>query len=415
MKHLITGKLPALATASALACMAGLTAGFLPIAAQAQNFPVTPTQRETAQQVAQTGVPLGELAAGAPDQYTVKSGDTLWAIAGLYLKKPWRWPELWGMNLEDIRNPHLIFPGQVLYLEKKDGRARLTTIDPLAPSGREGAGNVTTVRISPSVRVESAGRTALPTLKNSEIEALLVEPMLMDAMTLALAPRIVATQEGRVLLSRGDRAYALGDASQPLLEGPGLPQRFSVFRNPRELKDPLTGEILGYEAEFVGKALLENGQTVDMTPGPDGKPRIMVVPATISILRARDEIAIGDRLLPEPPRPFVNYMPHAPAQPVDARVIGFYGSTSVRYASQSQVVVINRGTRDGMESGQILSVVRPGRQVVDNAGGARTVLQLPDWQLGMLMVFSPFEKVSYGLLLQVADGVQVGDKLVNPR
>ncbi len=409
MKHLNTGTLPALATATALAWLAGMAAGIAPTVAHAQNFPITPAQRETAQQVAQTGVPLSELADGAPDQYAVKSGDTLWAIAGIYLKRPWRWPELWGMNLDEIRNPHLIYPGQMLYLEKKDGRARLTT-----RAGNDGAG-IDTVRISPRVRVESMGKTALPTLKNSEIEALLVEPMLMDAMTLALAPRIVATQEGRVLLSRGDRAYALGNEGQPLLEGPGLPQDFRVFRNPRELKDPLTGEILGYEAEFVGRARLELGQTVDTTPTADGKPQVTVVPATISILSARDEIAIGDRLVPAQPRPFISYTPHEPSQPVDARVIAIYGSNAVRFAAQSQVVVINRGKRDGMESGQVLSVVRPGRQVVDTTGGPRTVLQLPDWQVGMLMVFSPFEKASYGLLLQVGDGVQIGDRLVNPR
>lgn len=409
MKHLNTGNLPALATASALALLAGLMAGVSPTVAHAQKYPVTPAQRDTAQQVAQTGVPLDELADGAPDQYTVKSGDTLWAISGLYLKRPWRWPELWGMNLQEIRNPHLIYPGQVLYLEKKDGRARLT----LRP-GADG-GDLETVRISPRVRVESTGKTALPTLKNSEIEALLVEPMIMDAMTLALAPRIVAAQEGRVLLSRGDRAYALGNDGQPLLEGPGLPENFRVFRNPRELKDPQTGEILGYEAEFVGRARLEHGQTVDTTPTADGKPQVIVVPATISIQTARDEIAIGDRLVPVQPRPFISYTPHAPSIPVDARVIAFYGSSLVRFAAQSQVVIINRGTRDGMESGQVLSVVRPGRQVVDTTGGPRTVLQLPDWQIGMLMVFSPFEKASYGLLLQVGDGVQVGDKLINPR
>lgn len=409
MKHLNTGNLPALASASALALLAALAAVVSPTVAHAQKFPVTPAQRDTAQQVAQTGVPLSELADGAPDQYTVKSGDTLWAISGLYLKRPWRWPELWGMNLEDIRNPHLIYPGQVLYLEKRDGRARLT----MRPGGD--AGDLETVRISPRVRVENMGRTALPTLKSSEIEALLVEPMLLDAQTLAQAPRIVATQEGRVLLSRGDRAYALGDETQPLIEGPGRPQEFSVFRNARELKDPLTAEILGYEAEFVGRARLELSQTVNMTPGPEGQPQVTVVPATITILRARDEIAIGDRLVPVQPRPFISYTPHAPSLPVDARVIAFYGSSLVRFAAQSQVVVINRGTRDGMESGQVLSVVRPGRQVVDTTGGPRTVLQLPDWQVGMLMVFSPFEKASYGLLLQVADGVQIGDKLVNPR
>lgn len=114
--------------------VAALTAVLLAgLPAWAQNFPITPQQRATAQQVAQSGVPLSELAANAPDSYSIKKGDTLWAISGLFLQRPWRWPELWGMNLDDIKNPHLIYPGQKLYLAKKDGRATLSTL-PRAPT-----------------------------------------------------------------------------------------------------------------------------------------------------------------------------------------------------------------------------------------------------------------------------------------
>ena len=112
----------------------------------AATYPVTPQQRGTAQQVAQNGVPLSELAPNAPDSHTVKRGDTLWDISKLFLKSPWRWPELWGMNMDQIRNPHLIYPGQVLVLDKSGGRARLR----VAQEGPDG-----TVKLSPRVRSES--------------------------------------------------------------------------------------------------------------------------------------------------------------------------------------------------------------------------------------------------------------------
>jgi hypothetical protein len=132
--------------ASATAALALLATG----SAWAQNFPITPGQRSTAEQVAQAGVPLSELAPNAPDSYTIKRGDTLWAISRIFLRSPWRWPELWGMNLQDIRNPHLIFPGQVLYLLRENGRARLSTSAPGASSDNPG-----TIRVSPRTRYES--------------------------------------------------------------------------------------------------------------------------------------------------------------------------------------------------------------------------------------------------------------------
>ena len=151
-----------LAAASALTVLA---ASLMAPAASAQNFPISPTQRATAEQVAQKGVPIGELAPNAPDVYTVKRGDTLWAISGIYLLRPWRWPELWGMNLQQIRNPHLIFPGQKLYLEKKDGYARLRT--------SPGDADKETVRLSPRTRYESLAGAALPTLPPHLIEPFL--------------------------------------------------------------------------------------------------------------------------------------------------------------------------------------------------------------------------------------------------
>src|SRR5204863_4093391 len=160
----------------------------------AGNYPITEQQRGTAQKVAEAGVPLSELAPNAPDSYTVKRGDTLWDISKIFLRSPWRWPELWGMNLDEIRNPHLIYPGQVLFLDKTGDRARLRLAQP-ADSGTTG-----TVRLSPRVRSSALDNDAIPSIPFNLIEPFLNEAVIFETNELASAPRIVATQEGHVLL-----------------------------------------------------------------------------------------------------------------------------------------------------------------------------------------------------------------------
>ena len=407
MKHLST--LPATSALSALAILAAL--GVVP-AAQAQNYPITAGQRATANQVAQDGIALSELAPNAPDQYTVKAGDTLWAISGMFLKSPWRWPELWGMNLQDIRNPHLIFPGQNLYLEKANGRARLSTRR--SDASGDGPAGIETVKVKPRTRIESLQDTAIPTLKNHLIEPFLAEPLVVGELTLSQAPRIVSTQEDRVLLSRGDRAYALGSEGQPLRAGPGLTRDFRVFRNAVPMKDPVSGEILGYEAQYVGQVELARGESLRTDVAADGKTTAVLVPATIDIISAKEELRTGDRLLPEPPRQLRSYTPRAPVVPVDARIVSIYGS-AVIMATQNQVVAINKGSGDGLEVGDVLSILKYGQVVVDKTTDAKQTLQLPDESVGLMMIFRTFERVSYGLVLEVSDGVKVGDRLVNPR
>src|SRR5512133_1252780 len=390
--------------------LAVLAASLASAPAGAQDFPVTAGQRATATQVAQAGVPLSELAANAPDQYTVRRGDTLWAISGMFLKSAWRWPELWGMNLADIRNPHLIYPGQTLYLERLNGRATLRS----RRSAADGA-PLNTVRVSPRTRIELLAGDALPTLKSHLIEPFLAEPVIVDENGLTLAPRIVATQEGRVLLTRGDRAYARGQGDAMLVDEPAQRQKaYRVFRNATPLKDPVTGEILGYEAQYVGKALLVHGESTQASVDKDGKPRTDIIPATIDIVAAKEEMRVGDRLLPEPPQQLLSYVPHAPQGPVNARIVSVYGSAVVN-AAQNQVVVINLGTRDGIESGHVLAILKDGARLIDKTDAARPELKLPDERNGLLMVFRTFEKLSYALVLDITDGVKVGDRLVNPR
>jgi LysM repeat protein len=373
------------------------------------QFVTTPAQKATAEQVAQSGVPLSELAPNAPDQYTVKRGDTLWAISRIFLRSPWRWPELWGMNLNDIRNPHRIYPGQTLYLDKSNGRARLST----RPGG---AGGSDVVKVSPRVRSESLSDSAIPTIATQFLEPFLAEPMVLDEDTLTAAPRIAATQEGRVLLSRGDRAYARSADGKQLSTAKGQPQDYRVFRNAKPLKDPVSGVVLGYEAEFVGTAELVRPESTADGKDKEGKTITEIIPATIDIVSSKEEMRTGDRLVPEPPREFATYVPRAPESAVEARVVSVYGS-AVRLATQNQVVVINKGNKDGIERGHVLAIITEGERLTDKtvAGGKKEQIKLPDERNGLAMVFKTFDKLSYALILQVNDGVKVGDRMISPK
>ena len=397
----------AIAKLAKLAALTTIATALVSAPLWAQNYPITATQRDTAKLVAARGVPLSELAANAPDRYTVKSGDTLWAISRLYLKSPWRWPELWGMNIDEIRNPHRIYPGQVLILERNEGFARLR----LEGGDR---GEPPAVKVAPRTRYEMLGDLALPTLRSTAIDAFLAEPIIVDEAGLKSAPRIVAAQDSRVLITSGDRVYARGPEGSPLLDDQPKEQYFRVFRNATPLKDPGSGEVLGYEAQYVGKAVMARGEGSTDTEDGKGKTSQAVVPATIDILLGKEEMRVGDRLLPEPPRQLQTYTPRAPAEKVEGRIVSVYGNAVIN-AGQNQVVAINKGSADGMEPGIVLSILKDGARVIDKSDGGRTLMKLPDERNGLLMVFRTFERVSYALILEITDGVRVGDRLINPR
>lgn len=360
-------------------------------AAQGTQWPVTPGQRATANQVAQTGVPLSELAPNAPDSYTIKRGDTLWDISKIFLRTPWRWPELWGMNLDEIRNPHLIYPGQILYLDKTGGRARLRTAKPV---------DMQDGKLSPRVRAEPLPSDAIASVPMHLIGPFLNDAVVLDTNTLETAPRVVATQEGRVLVSKGENAYVLGDLSPA--------RSWQLFREPRPLVDPDTNQVLGFEARYVGMAdYVRAGET---RVGADGKPEL--VPATVTITNLREEVNVADRLRPAPARDIEPFAPHAPGAPVRGRIISVYGDGL--NAGQNQIVALNKGARDGMERGHVLAVWRAGTQRTVTTGDQRTVIRLPDERHGLMFVFRVFERVSYGLLLQVQDPVVAGDIFTQP-
>jgi LysM repeat protein len=390
VRHRFT-RLGRAATYGAAAALLGL--GTAAAVAAEPSFPITPQQRSTAQQVAQAGVPLSELAPNAPDSHTVQSGDTLWDISKLFLKSPWRWPELWGMNLDQIRNPHLIYPGQVLVLEKSDGRARLTVA--------QGAGEPSnTVRLSPRVRSQVLDNGAIASIPLHLIGPFLNEAVIFDTNALEQAPRIVATQEGRVMLSRGETAYVRGEL--------GGARDFRLFREPRPLFDPITRELLGYEARYVGSAEFE--RPGESRTGADGRPEI--VPATFRIKSIRLEAGVGDRLSPTPQSDLSAFAPHAPAGPVEGRIVSLYGEALS--AGQNQIVTLNRGARDGMERGHVLALWRAGGRTPDRTDPKRATITLPDERHGLLFVFRVFERVSYALILNVQDPVRPGDRFTQP-
>ena len=386
-------------SASHLRRLAGaVSTGLLTLAAaglagplQAADLSVSTKQRNTAQQVAQGGVALSELAPNAPDSYTVKTHDTLWAISGLFLKSPWRWPELWGMNLEQIRNPHLIYPGQVLYLDKTGGRARLRVGQQLGPDGSS--------KLSPRVRSSALGDGALASIPFNLIEPFLNEAVIFQTNELEQSPRIVATQAGRVLLSRGDTAYVRGELT-------GTDYR--IFREPKPLLDPTTREILGFEAAYLGAAeYTRQGET-----RVDASGKTEIVPATFTVTSIKQEAGIGDRLALVPSREFTNYSPHSPQGPMDGQIVSIYGDGLT--AGQNQIVALNRGSQQGMERGHVLALLRKGEKVQDRTDPTRPTITLPDERHGLLFVFRVFDRMSYALILSVKEPVSAGDRFTQP-
>ena len=374
------------------ACLAFATASAW---AQTSQLPITPEQRRVADQVASAGVPLSELAPNAPDQHTVKAGDTLWDISQLFLKSPWRWPELWGMNRDQIRNPHLIYPGQVLLLVKSDGRARLQLAQDVGGSAPGGA-----VKLSPRMRIASLDANPITSIPLNLIQPFLTDAVVFDSDKLATAPRIVAAQEGHVMLSQGDLAYARGDFGNNV--------EFRVFRTARELRDPTTKEILGYEAPYVGTAELTRAASTQRDA--DGKD--LPVPATMTIKLIKQEVGMGDRLMPAPARNLDRYVPHAPEQPIAGQIAAIYGEAL--NAGQNQIVALNRGLRDGMERGHVLALWRDGAIAVDKTQEKAQTVKLPDERHGVLFVFEVYERVSYALIISVKEPVKTGDRFTQP-
>jgi hypothetical protein len=327
----------------------------------------------------------------APDQHLVVKGDTLWGISGAFLEHPWCWPQVWGLNRDEIRNPHWIYPGQIVYFDRKNGRLSLRR------PGLDDDSGIPVTRLSPQVRTEASGRDAISSIPAGAIEPFLTEPLIVEADELANAPRIAASQEeSRVYLATGDKAYVRGD-----LKGN---KAFQVFRPGSPLKDPDTGKVVAYEAVYLGTVALTRpaGPNVDVS--------------TFTVTKTAQEMAVGDLLVPAPRAALINYVPHAPEHTLAARVLSIY--SGVTYAGQSQIVSVNRGTVDGLDVGSVLQLYHFGKTIDDPGStgmfGTKKKMRLPDEEYGDLFIFRTFKNVSYGLIMQVTVPVEVGDVAKSP-
>jgi LysM repeat protein len=369
---------------AAVAC-AGVTASGIALAQPATSrYPITTEQRGVADQVAQAGVPLSALAPNAPENYTVKRGDTLWALSSMYLTSPWRWPELWGMNKEQIANPHLIYPGQELRLVKENGRARLEIA---GGGGVSGEG-----KLQPTIRDMGTERAAIRSIPMNLIQPFLSQPLVLEPSALDNAPRIVATQAGRVWVGRGDSAYVRGMSSDDIIN-------YNAYRPLRPLYDPddvNRKKPIAYEAVFLG--------TVNVT-----KPGEV---ARIQVQDSKQEIGVGDRLLPVELQTLQSYVPKVPSSPVDGRVISIYAG--VRFAGGGQIITLNRGSNEGLTIGDTLQLFRAGETIEDRTLRGRQFVKLPDEEIGLGFVFRVFPTISYALIQRGTQPVEVGDRASSP-
>lgn len=335
--------------------------------------------------------PVCAFRADAPDQHVVVKGDTLWDISGTFLRQPWCWPTVWGMNRDEIANPHWIYPGQIIWFDRAAGRLRL------GQQLNNGLNDPTTQKLTPGVRTEGLGQDAVPSIPPGVIEPFLTQPLIIEDDELHGAPRIVSTPEGRVFLGKGDKAYVRGEL--------GGNTAFQVFRPGAPLKDPVTKQVIGHEAFYLGTLKLQ----AEARPGVDVH--------TFTVVTAAQEMGKGDQLRAVPPTPLQNYAPHPPAQPVEARVVAIYGG--VTHAGQNQIVSINRGKLDGLDIGTVLQLYHAGSTVSDSTAkkswfGREQQVRLPDEEVGNLFIFRTFKHISYGLIMQVTAPVAVGDVARSP-
>jgi hypothetical protein len=359
----------------------------------------------------------------APDRYIVVPGDTLWGISQRYTDSPWRWPELWNMNKEQIRNPHLIYPGYVLILDRERGQltiaqpgtaqpgtepgtgardgdagtqggAPATGAPTGAPTGAQASTDPSLAKLTPRLRAESLARQGIPSIPANLIEPFLTRPLVIEPEGLDKAPTIVGTQTDRVIISAGNSAYVRGIGSSK-------DDTWYVYRRGGPLIDPETNQTLGYEAIYLATAQVTR-------PGD---------PATIVLTTAVREVGAGDKLIAASrPQP-INYAPHAPVAKIRGRIMTIYGGGRVGEGGPQSIVTINRGRADGLEVGHVLALYNKGgtvRDVSKPADAQDARLQLPDERAGLAFVFRVFDRISYALVMHITRPVSALDVVQTP-
>jgi len=327
-----------------------------------------------------------------PDQYVVVKGDTLWAIADMFLADPWQWQEIWYSNPQ-VENPHLIFPGDVIGLVSIGGELRLTTIVRGEASNTlkiktDQADENGVVKLRPTARITPIFG-AIPAIPREHVEGFLSGNRILATEELKSAPYIISGMEGRLLLGAGDKVYARGefDANLPA---------YQIYRMGQDYQDPVSKELLGYEAIELGTARLND---------LDGDI------ATFSLERTTQQVGIKDRILPSDEAMLETFFyPSEPPEGVNGVIID--SGRGVTFIGQYDVVLLNVGEREAIKPGMIFRINRRGDRIRDPVNNER--LQLPEEEGGMLMVFRTFDKMSYGLVLDAKLPIQIGDPIVNP-
>lgn len=313
-----------------------------------------------------------------PDQYTVVKGDTLWDISDKFLQTPWRWPELWGNNPQ-IKNPDLIYPGDTLYFSIVNGEPRLSFSKKLDSS-----------TLKPRIRSSSI-EDAIKLIPTDAIAQFLTSPKIVDKETLNNAPYVIDFAGEHLIAGAGDRVYVRSIPSPS-------DHNYTIYRAGETYVSPETKEVLGYEAKFVADTTLEkNGD-----------------PATLAIIKSSREIRRGDRVMPSSTSEVaLNYFPRPPTEPINGSIISVLDGVS--QIGQHNIVVLDKGSADGIKSGHIFNIHQKGRIVNDPFSKEKNAtVKLPDEYAGVLMVFRPFERVSYALVLMATQPIHVLDKVQTP-
>ncbi|MBV8658096.1 MAG: LysM peptidoglycan-binding domain-containing protein [Burkholderiales bacterium] len=321
----------------------------------------------------------------APERYVVVKGDTLWGISGKFLKDPWKWPQIWNMNKEEIENPHWIYPGDVIVLDRSGGEPRLR----LLGNAANDAARAKVLAAGPHVRVTPLEDSASPAIPRELIEPLLAEPLVVDAADFTKAPRVAQLPDERVTATLKDKFYAVGVAGAP-------GDDWQVFEGGKEIHDPDTKELLGYEVTYAG----------------DASTQIVADVSTLVVTKTTREVTIGDRLIPKFRHVFTNYVPHVPHTGIEGKVLSTYGG--VGDAGAYTTVLINRGEREGLHPGHVLFSYKAPRAVLTEAGKPDKVLKAPAEKSGTIYIYRVFPKLAYGLVVESSQPIVRLDEVHTP-
>lgn len=314
------------------------------------------------------------LAQDAPSEYTVQEGDTLWDIASTFLRDPWFWPEIWYVNPE-IVNPHLIYPGDVLALVYIDGEPRVTTA--------QGS----SYRLSPQARVTPL-EEAITSIPFESISAFLAVGNVLEKREAEKLPYILEVRGDHLLASAGNQVYVRGT------DGATPGTRYNVVTIGDPLRDPENNKVMGYHGMLIGEGTMRRGGD----------------PATLEMTASTREANRGDRLIPAAVDVPLNFYPKAPSTAIDGRIMAVIGGVS--QIGQWQVIVINRGSSDGLAQGDVLTAYKYGETIRDRFGGGK--VRLPDEQAGTIMVFKTYDEIAYGLVMEATEPLHVADAVRNP-